>query len=65
MSNNQQLVTNAPSWSNPSTCPFCDDELASPGAAFMDHLKTNPDCEDGFDRWRTRVNDDIRGGWSG
>jgi hypothetical protein len=52
-------------WNNPNVCPFCEMQLDSPGAGFMDHLKSNPACESGFDQWRGNVDNDIRGGWSG
>jgi len=52
-------------WNNPNVCPFCEMPLESPGSGFMDHLKTNPACESGFEQWRGNINNDIRGGWSG
>ncbi|WP_276272838.1 DUF7501 family protein [Haloarcula litorea] len=52
-------------WSDPTTCPFCGTELASPGAGFVDHLDDRPDCDGAFDDWRTRIGDDVRGGWGG
>lgn len=52
-------------WTDPHVCPFCQTPLADPGAGFIDHIRTSPDCESGFDTWRSNVADDIRGGWSG
>lgn len=52
-------------WTNPDRCPFCEGQLPSPGAGFVDHLDRNPDCESRFDVWRDRISDDICGGWSG
>lgn len=61
-----QTTTAVPTtWNNPNVCPFCEMQLESPGAGFMDHLKTNPACESGFEQWRGNINNDIRGGWSG
>lgn len=52
-------------WSDPDTCPFCQDDLPDPGAGFVDHLDANPDCEDSFDLWRENVAGDVRGEWAG
>jgi len=49
----------------PSQCPFCGTEIASPGAGFMRHVENEPECRDAFDTWRDRVTDDMRGGWAG
>ncbi len=58
-------ASTATNWSDPRTCPFCGDELADPGAGFVDHLGSNPDCEEGFDVWRDNVAGDVRGEWGG
>lgn len=55
----------ATTWNDPEQCPFCGATLANPGVGFIDHIGENPDCESGFDAWRTNVAGDIRGGWSG
>lgn len=55
--------TNA--WTNPYQCPFCGDELASPGSGFVDHVDENPDCEAAFEAWRDGVTDDVPHGWPG
>jgi len=34
-------ATTSTDWSDPITCPFCGDELASPGAGFVDHIHDN------------------------
>lgn len=52
-------------WSDPSTCPFCNAELESPGAGFVDHLKESPACDTEFGRWKHHVADDLGGEWSG
>ncbi|WP_256393467.1 DUF7501 family protein [Natronoarchaeum rubrum] len=52
-------------WTDPSTCPFCDAALADPGAGFIDHIHDSPDCESGFDQWRSNVSGDMGGEWSG
>jgi hypothetical protein len=52
-------------WINPVTCPFCGDELASPGAGFVDHIHDNADCQDGFDHWRENIAGDLAGEWAG
>lgn len=52
-------------WTDPNQCPFCGAQLPSPGAGFVDHLDENPACESGFETWRDRITDDIRGGWMG
>jgi hypothetical protein len=52
-------------WRDPDRCPFCGDQLPSPGAGFVDHLAERSDCASEFGAWRTRVTDDIRGGWAG
>ncbi|MFC7044125.1 hypothetical protein ACFQH6_00725 [Halobacteriaceae archaeon GCM10025711] len=52
-------------WDEPGTCPFCEDDLADPGAGFIDHIHANPDCESGFERWRSRIAGDITGEWAG
>lgn len=49
----------------PTKCPFCGAELASPGAGFMRHIEEAADCQDEFETWRERVTEDIRGGWAG
>jgi len=45
-------ATTSTDWSDPITCPFCGDELASPGAGFVDHIHDNAECENGFEHWR-------------
>lgn len=50
---------------DPGQCPFCGTELASPGAGFMRHVETEPECRDAFETWRDHVTDDMRGGWAG
>jgi len=55
----------ARNWSDPTTCPFCGDALADPGAGFVDHLGASPDCEARFDVWRDNVARDVRGEWAG
>jgi len=52
-------------WSDPNHCPFCDSELESPGAGFVDHLDDSPGCEADFDTWQSRIAGDVPGGWSG
>ena len=52
-------------WTDPITCPFCGDELASPGAGFVDHIDENAACEAGFEQWRENIAGDITGEWSG
>jgi len=49
----------------PRRCPFCESELASPGAGFVRHIDESPECRDAFETWRDRVTDDMRGGWAG
>ncbi|MFB6308037.1 MAG: hypothetical protein ABEH35_01785 [Haloarculaceae archaeon] len=58
------MATNQ-TWNDPDSCPFCGEQLASPGAGFVDHVAESPDCEAAFGTWRTRVGDDVAGGWSG
>ena len=53
------------SWSDPDRCPFCGDEVDSPGAGFVDHLGESAACESSFETWRERVTDDVAGGWVG
>ncbi|MXV64207.1 hypothetical protein GS429_19480 [Natronorubrum sp. JWXQ-INN-674] len=52
-------------WIDTVTCPFCGDELASPGAGFIDHIDENADCEAGFEHWRENIASDLAGEWSG
>ncbi|RKD97174.1 DUF7501 family protein [Halopiger aswanensis] len=52
-------------WVDPIVCPFCGDELPSPGAGFVDHIDENEACEHRFDRWRTNIAGDIGGEWTG
>jgi hypothetical protein len=52
-------------WNDPNHCPFCEDELETPGAGFVDHIGENPDCETGFETWRSNIAGDVPGGWSG
>jgi len=57
-------MTNATTtWTDTGVCPFCDAELADPGAGFIDHIAESEECETGFDVWRTNVAEDVRGGW--
>ncbi|RQG91402.1 hypothetical protein EA462_05370 [Natrarchaeobius halalkaliphilus] len=58
-------VNTTMNWVDPVTCPFCGDELASPGAGFVDHIDENGDCERGFDHWRENIAGDLAGEWSG
>lgn len=55
----------SPTWSDPSSCPFCGAALASPGAGFVDHIHASEACEDSFEVWRDNVSGDLKGGWSG
>lgn len=60
------MSVNAPTnWSDPWSCPFCEDDLADPGAGFMDHIEDSPDCKASFDQWRENVAGDVKAGWSG
>ncbi|WP_313691901.1 DUF7501 family protein [Halorarum halobium] len=52
-------------WTDPNSCPFCGEQLPSPGAGFVDHIDETPDCESRFGVWRDRIGDDIQGDWSG
>jgi hypothetical protein len=52
-------------WSDPEQCPFCGDEIDSPGVGFVDHVDEAPDCESEFETWRQRVTDDVAGCWGG
>lgn len=52
-------------WADPSTCPFCGDELSDPGAGFVDHIDEQTDCELGFEQWRENIASDLSGEWSG
>ncbi len=52
-------------WTDPSTCPFCDAELTDPGAGFIDHIHTSAECQSEFDTWRTNIAGDMGGEWSG
>ncbi|TMT86041.1 hypothetical protein E2L06_05315 [Haloterrigena sp. H1] len=52
-------------WNDPVTCPFCGDELASPGAGFVDHIDDSADCEVGFEHWRANIAGDLAGEWTG
>ncbi|MFW5917653.1 MAG: DUF7501 family protein [Halorubrum sp.] len=49
----------------PNRCPFCERELASPGAGFIRHIEEDSACHDAFETWRDRVADDMCGGWAG
>lgn len=50
---------------DPSQCPFCGKELNSAGRGFMSHIENAADCDEEFEIWRSRVAEDIRGGWAG
>ncbi|WP_433631645.1 DUF7501 family protein [Halomicrococcus sp. NG-SE-24] len=52
-------------WNDPERCPFCNDELANAGPAFVDHLERNQSCKKRFETWRERVADDVGGEWVG
>lgn len=58
-------ATTTTDWSDPITCPFCGDELASPGAGFVDHIHDNAECENGFEHWRENIAGDLAGEWTG
>jgi hypothetical protein len=58
-------MTAATTWNDPNDCPFCGAALPNPAEGFIDHIHDNPDCESGFENWRTQIAGDIRGGWSG
>jgi hypothetical protein len=58
-------MSTAETWSDPTRCPFCEEELASPGAGFYDHIHDSETCQTRHERWTERLTDDIRGGWSG
>lgn len=57
--------TPEPNWTDTTSCPFCGEHLSDPGAGFIDHVSESPECERGFEAWRTNVGGDMRGGWSG
>jgi hypothetical protein len=48
-------------WTTETNCPFCDDDIDDPGAGFVDHLKTNPECKSGHDAWKFHLSDDFGG----
>lgn len=48
-------------WTDATNCPFCDETLRNPGAAFVDHLEESPDCEAGHDAWTFHVAEDFGG----
>ncbi|ADD07051.1 uncharacterized protein Nmag_3501 [Natrialba magadii ATCC 43099] len=52
-------------WTDPIACPFCGDELASPGAGFVDHIHESATCEAEFEFWRENISDDVAGEWAG
>ena len=58
-------VNTTTDWSDPITCPFCGDELESPGVGFVDHIDENADCEVDFEHWRGNIAGDLAGEWSG
>lgn len=57
------MVHTTTTWADTSVCPFCDAELADPGAGFIDHVDVSDDCAAEFDVWRSNVADDVTGGW--
>lgn len=58
-------VNTTTNWTDPTTCPFCGGELASPGVGFVDHVDENAPCKVAFERWRANVAGDLAGEWSG
>jgi len=52
-------------WADPNQCPFCGQELQSPGEGFVRHLDESEACDGEYGVWRQRIANDIRGGWSG
>lgn len=64
MSSHGPVATDT-NWTDPYTCPFCDEELANAHAGFIDHLGRNDDCESAHETWRENVTSDIGGTWSG
>lgn len=52
-------------WNDPFECPFCGENLPSPGAGFVDHVSENAECEKRHENWRDNVVEDMRGGWGG
>jgi|AntDeeMinimDraft_5_1070356.scaffolds.fasta_scaffold00023_44 hypothetical protein len=48
-------------WTDTSNCPFCDETLANPGVAFVDHIDDNPECQAGHDAWRFHLAGDFGG----
>ncbi|MFC4543097.1 hypothetical protein ACFO5R_14300 [Halosolutus amylolyticus] len=59
------MSVNTTNWSDPGTCPFCGDELSSPGVGFIDHIDENATCETSFDQWRGNLAGDLAGEWGG
>jgi len=39
--------------------------LADPGAGFIDHIHTSPECQTEFEAWRSNIAGDMGGEWSG
>lgn len=60
-----EVMSATETWTDPHQCPFCGEELASPGEGFMIHLDESADCESRFSDWRQRISNDIRGCWAG
>jgi hypothetical protein len=52
-------------WTEPAECPFCGDQIASPGVGFVDHVRDSEDCETRHEEWCERIRGDMQGGWSG
>ncbi|MGM0604844.1 MAG: DUF7501 family protein [Halobacteriota archaeon] len=63
----QNSMENAPipRWNGTERCPFCQSELADPGAGFVDHLEESSRCDAGFEQWREHIAGDIGGEWIG
>lgn len=54
-----------PNWSDAASCPYCESDLADPGAGFVDHVAESPDCLESYAAWKERVASDVPAGWSG
>lgn len=58
------MATNG-AWDDVYQCPFCGDDLPSPGSGFVDHIAENQACDRAFDAWRVQITDDVPHGWPG
>jgi hypothetical protein len=57
-----QAIGSVPEEAQRARCMFCHAPLDNEGPAFVDHIRTSPDCEAAYEAWLQHLDEDRSGG---